>query len=161
MASSLLSLPTHPAPSRVDPRGPRLAAALTTLVLAAALVTGNPWLLLAQAVVFATGIAGRSPYTWLYRTVVRPYLGAPPHLEDARPLRFAQTVGFAFTVVALAGVPTGLSAVTLVATAAALGAAFLNAAFGVCLGCEVYLMLHRARVTGDARATTTLTEVSL
>ena len=33
--------------------------------------------------------------------------------------------------------------VALVATSAALAAAFLNAAFGICLGCEVHLRLAR------------------
>lgn len=127
----------------VDPRGPRAGAALTTVVLALALVTGQVWLLVAQAVVFALGSADRSPYGLLYRRLVRPRLGPPAELEDPRPLRFAQAVGLAFTVVALVGAAAGLPAVTVVAAAAALAAAFLNAAFGVCLGCEVYLLLRR------------------
>jgi hypothetical protein len=138
----------HPfVPALVDPRGPRLGAALTTLVLVAALAAGRPELpvlLALQAAVFALGAAGRSPYGALYARLVRPGLGPPAELEDSRPLRFAQAVGLVFTAVALAGLaaPTGL--VTLVATAFALGAAFLNAAFGVCLGCEAYLLLRRA-----------------
>ena len=141
--SSLLSVisRSHHSPARVDPRGPRFAAGLTTLVLAVALVTGALWVLAAQAVVFALGAAGRSPYSWVFRTLVRPLLGPPGELEDTRPLRFAQIVGLAFTLVALAGV--GVPAVTAVATGLALGAAFLNAAFGVCLGCEAYLILQR------------------
>lgn len=152
--SSVLARSLAPAPARVDPRGPRVAAGLTTLVLAAALVTGSLWVLAAQAVVFALGAAGRSPYTWVYRTLVRPRLGPPAELEDTRPLRFAQVVGLAFTLVALAG--AGLPAVTAVATALALGAAFLNAAFGVCLGCEAYLLIQRAihpRTTHDSTST--------
>ena len=153
-------------PSRVDPRGPRFAAALTTLVLAAALVTGNGWLLGAQVAVFALGALGRSPYTWLFRRVLRPHLAPPADLEDVRPLRFAQAVGLAFGVVALAGLLLGWTAVAATATAAALAAAFLNAAFGVCLGCEAYLLLVRARGPRAAAAQrtttldTTLTEVS-
>jgi hypothetical protein len=143
-------------PRLVDPRGPRVGAALTTLVLAAALVTGWAWLLAVQAAVFALGVAGRSPYGLLYARLARPRLGPPAELEDSRPLRFAQAVGLVFTAVALAGLaePTGL--VTLVATAAALAAAFVNAAFGVCLGCEAYLLLRRsspiARTVPNPRA---------
>ena len=33
----------------------------------------------------------------------------------------------------------------IVAVAFALAAAFLNAAFGLCLGCEAYLLIRRAR----------------
>ncbi len=160
MPSTRLSLPA----SLVDPRGPRLGAALTTLVLAAALATGWVWLLVLQTVVFALGAVGRSPYGLLYARLVRPRLGPPAELEDTRPLRFAQAVGLVFTAVALIGLaaPTGL--VTLVATAFALAAAFLNAAFGVCLGCEAYLLLRRsnpiARTVPNPRAATpTRTEV--
>lgn len=131
-------------PTLVDPRGPRFAAAVTTVVLAAALVTGSVWLLAAQAVVFGLGVAGRSPYGVVFARLVRPRLAPPTELEDTRPLRFAQTVGLVFTVVALAGLALPTGAVTLVATAGALGAAFLNAAFGVCLGCEAYLLLRRS-----------------
>ena len=135
-----------PAPPLVDPRAPRLAAALTTVVLAVALLTGNVWVLLAQTAVFALGVRDRSPYAVLFRRVVRPRLGPPAELEDSRPLRFAQALGLAFAVTALVGVAVGVPALTLVAVAAALAAAFLNAAFGVCLGCEVYLLLRRSPI---------------
>jgi uncharacterized protein DUF4395 len=99
-------------------------------------------LLAVQALVFAIG-AGRgvqhTPYAWLFKTLLRPRLGAPAELEDAAPPRFAQTVGLAFAVVALAGYLLGADLVGAVATGFALAAAFLNAAFGFCLGCELYL----------------------
>ena len=143
MPSTLSAIRARAAgPKLIDPRGPRFGAAATTVVLAAALLTGSVWLLAAQAVVFALGAVGRSPYALLYARLVRPRLGPPAELEDTRPLRFAQAVGLVFTVVALAGL--ALPAVTVVATAAALAAAFLNAAFGICLGCEIYLLGHRA-----------------
>jgi hypothetical protein len=130
----------------VDPRGPRFGAAVTTLVLAAVLVTGSGWLLAAQAVVFAVGaFAGLryAPYGVLYRALVRPRLAAPAELEAEAPPRFAQGVGLAFAVVGAAGYLTGVPALGVVATAFALGAAFLNAAFDFCLGCEVHLRLVR------------------
>lgn len=142
--ASTLTLTRRPLPQRVDPRGPRFAAAVTSGVLVAALVTGSPWVLAAQAVVFALGAAGRPPYGVLYARVVRPHLRPPTELEDTRPLRFAQTLGLAFTAVAVLGLALPTTAVTVLATAAALAAAFLNAAFGVCLGCEAYLLLRRS-----------------
>jgi hypothetical protein len=127
----------------VDPRGLRFSAALTAAVLAAVLVTGS-WLLLAvQVVVFALGVRDRSPYGVLFRRLVRPRLGPPAELEDARPPRFAQAVGLGFGLLGLAGLLAGNTLLGLLAVAAALVAAFLNAAFGVCLGCEVYLLFHR------------------
>jgi Ca2+/Na+ antiporter len=128
----------------IDPRGPRFAAALTAVVLALVVITGNAWLLAAQAVVFALGALGRSPYGVIFRRLVRPRLGAPTELEHDAPPRFAQGVGLAFALAGLAGFAAGSTLVGIVATSAALAAAFLNAAFGVCLGCEVYLLARRA-----------------
>ena len=63
--------------------------------------------------------------------------------EDAAPPRFAQAVGLAFAVVGLVGFLLGADLVGLVATGFALAAALLNAVFGFCLGCEMYLLLKR------------------
>jgi hypothetical protein len=132
----------------IDARGPRFSAALTTVVLALALVTGWVWLATFQAVVFAIGaIKGPqfTPYALIYRTLIKPRLKSPLRTEDVRPPQFAQSIGLAFALVALAGAATGTSAVFTVAIAAALAAAFLNAAFDFCLGCQVYLLLARLR----------------
>ncbi len=125
----------------IDPRGPRFAAWITTFVLAAVLVTGSGWLLLAQAVVFALGAAGRNPYALFWKKYLKRT--PPVELEDARPPRFAQAVGLAFAVVGVLGFAVGATTVGLLATGAALAAAFLNAAFGICLGCEMYLIVKR------------------
>jgi hypothetical protein len=133
---------------QIDPRGPRFAATLTTLVLAAVLVTGSGLLLAAQTAVFAAGALGglqRSPYGLLYRALMRPRLAAPTELEDAAPPRFAQVVGLAFAAVGTAGYLTGAIWLGMAATALALAAAFLNAAFGYCLGCELYLLVRRGQ----------------
>ncbi|TNC26137.1 DUF4395 domain-containing protein [Amycolatopsis alkalitolerans] len=130
----------------VDPRGPRFAAAVTTVVLAVVLVTGWWPLLAAQTVVFAIGAfigLKPAPYSLLYRYLVAPRLAAPTEREDAAPLRFAQTVGFAFALVGTVGYAAGLVPLGVVATAFALFAAFLNAAFNFCLGCEMYLLIRR------------------
>ncbi|WP_169953074.1 DUF4395 domain-containing protein [Microbispora sp. H11081] len=128
---------------QIDSRGPRFGAAVTSVVLAVALVTRNPWVLAAQAVVFALGAADASPYTLVFRRFVRPRLGRPAETEDAAPPRFAQAVGLGFAVMGLIGFAAGITALALGATAAALLAAFLNAAFGFCLGCETYLLIRR------------------
>jgi hypothetical protein len=134
----------------IDPRGPRVVATLTAVVLAAVLVTPTTVatvLLAAQAAVFAIGAARgvqHTPYSWLFRTVVRPRLSPPDELEDPRPPQFAQTVGLGFAAVGLVGFLAGVPVLGLVATGFALVAALLNAVFGYCLGCEIYLLLRRA-----------------
>ncbi|MSZ25551.1 MAG: DUF4395 family protein [Actinobacteria bacterium] len=132
----------------IDARGPRFSAAITTLVLALALVTGSVWVALFQAIVFAIGATKGpqfTPYAFIYRSLIKPRLKSPLRTEDVRPPKFAQSIGLAFTLVAIAGAATGTSMVFTVAVAAALAAAFLNAAFDFCLGCQVYLLLARIR----------------
>ena len=137
-----------PPARRVDVRGPRFGAAVTTVVLLAVLATGSGWLLAAQAVVFAIGaVAGlrRAPYGLLFAYLIRPRLAPPSAFEDEAPPRFAQGVGLAFALVGAIGYLAGVPAVGIAATALALAAAFLNAAVGFCLGCEMYLLLARVR----------------
>ena len=147
----------------VDPRGQRFAAAVTTVVLAAVLLTQSVWLLALQTVVFAIGaLAGvrRSPYALVFATVVRPRLGPPSFTEPPQPPRFAQAVGLVFAVAGLAGFVLGLPALGLAATGLALAAAFLNAAFGFCLGCEMYLLIRRTFPNRNSNRASTPTEVS-
>jgi Domain of unknown function (DUF4395) len=141
-----------PAPSQVDPRGPRFAAWVTTAVLAVVLVTGWWPLLAAQAVVFAIGaFAGIhvAPYSVLYRHLVAPRLAPTSEREDTPPLRFAQGMGFAFALVGTLGYASEVTALGVVATAMAFAAAFLNAAFAFCLGCETYLLIRRITPTKE------------
>ena len=140
--------------SQIDPRGPRFGGAVTTVVLALALVlVGTPVgtvLLAWQTAVFALGaLVGlhAQPYGIFFRKVIRPRLSPPAELEDTAPPRFAQAVGLGFLAVALVATLAGATVVATVAIALALAAAFLNAAFDFCLGCEMYLigrrLLHR------------------
>ena len=131
----------------IDARGPRFSAVITTLVLAAALVTQSAVLIVIQLAVFAIGaFAGpaKTPYAFLFKKFVKPRLKGEVPTEDARPPQFAQSVGLIFTVVALAGSLLAIPAIFTVAVGFALFAAFLNAAFNFCLGCEIYLLALRA-----------------
>jgi Domain of unknown function (DUF4395) len=130
----------------IDPRGPRFGALITTAVLIVVLITSSAWLLAAQAVVFAIGAffgLKYAPYGLLYRYLVRPRLGPPKELEAQAPPRFAQGVGLVFAVAGVIGYAGGVTGLGVVATAFALIAAFLNGAFGICLGCEMYLLIRR------------------
>jgi Domain of unknown function (DUF4395) len=143
-------------PDRVDVRGPRFAAWVTTavLVLTLAVSAASPQaaalILGVQAVIFAIGAAGgprRHPYGRVFAGVVAPRLGPVKEREPVAPLKFAQLVGLIFAVVGVAGFAAGAFLVGVIATAFALVAAFLNAAFGICLGCQLYPLVARLRPT--------------
>ncbi|WP_245672737.1 DUF4395 domain-containing protein [Aldersonia kunmingensis] len=139
---------------QVDVRGPRFAAWITTAILVAALVvatfsTAAAVVLLAiQTVVFAVSATvgpRRSPYGRIFSTFVAPRLSPVTEREPAAPLRFAQLVGFIFGAAGLVSFLAGVTVLGLVFTGFALFAAFLNAAFGICLGCQIYPLVARFR----------------
>jgi hypothetical protein len=137
----------------IDARGPRFAAWITTVVLAVALLTASGWLVAVQAVVFAVGaFAGLryAPYGVLFRRFVAPRLGPAREREPEAPPRFAQGVGLVFAVVGAVGYLAGSPVLGAVATGLALVAALLNAAAGLCLGCELYLIIRRVRSASPA-----------
>jgi len=148
-------------PDQVDVRGPRFAAWVTTVVLAATLLpygvspAAAAVLLAVQAVVFAIGAwlgPRKHPYGLVFARLIAPRLGPVTEKEPTPPLRFAQLVGLLFAVVGVAGFAAGADLLGLIATGFALVAAFLNAAFGICLGCQIYPLVVRLRPS--ARVTT-------
>lgn len=149
---------TAPAPGRdVDVRGPRFSAAVTTVVLATALVvqgTVGTLLVALQVVVFAIAVTGgvsRSPWAVLFRTLRdRLDWGPPPAVEDATPPRFAQACGLLVAGTGLVALLAGLSVVGWVAVGVVLALATLLATTGICVGCELWLLGARVRnrVTG-------------
>ena len=140
---------TQARPERlIDARGPRYTAAITTVVLSAALVTESSLILGFQFTVFLSAVLfglRRSLYGFIYRNLIQPRLSGPVPSENEAAPRFAQLVGALFAATALLGGLTGNTTLFLIATSFALGAAFLNAAFGFCLGCQFYLILLRAK----------------
>jgi hypothetical protein len=158
MASTSTQLIADGRPAQVDVRGPRFAAWVTTAVLIATLLVAGAnapaaaVLLGVQAAVFAIGAVGgprRHPYGRLFATFIAPRLAPVTEREPVPPLKFAQLVGFVFAVVGAAGFGFGVTALGLTATGFALVAAFLNAAFGICLGCQIYPLTARLRRTPD------------
>ena len=151
----------------IDPRGPRFGAGITAVLLLVVIglslagptgvtvaerATQPAFILFALiTVIFAWGAfvgVQRHPYGAIFRSLVRPRLEPPTELEDPVPPTFAQGVGFVITLIGvilhLVGVPYAL----VIAAAAAFVAAFLNAVFGYCLGCQIYLLLARAGILG-------------
>lgn len=151
-----VSIPARsgPATDQVDVRGPRFAAWITTVVLLAVLVASGfsttvaASALAAQAVVFAIGASRgprHQPYGAIFARLIAPRLGPATEREPVAPLRFAQFVGLVFAAAGVAGFALGAPLVGAAATAFALAAAFLNAAFNICLGCQIYPLAARLR----------------
>jgi hypothetical protein len=146
----------------IDPRGPRFGAGITAVLLLiviglslGGLIVPALIIFIAQTVLFAWGaFAGiqRHPYGLLFKRLVRPRLKAPSELEDPTPPTFAQGVGFVITAIGVILTLLGLTLALPIAAALAFVAAFLNSAFGYCLGCQIYLFLVRARVLGRSPA---------
>jgi hypothetical protein len=150
---------TSAPPGQVDVRGPRFAAWVTTAVLVATLLVSavSPAtaavILGLQTVVFAIGAyrgPRRHPYGLIFRTLVAPRLGPVTEKEPVPPLKFAQLVGLVFAAVGVVGFAAGVPLLGLIATGFALVAAFLNAAFGICLGCQIYPLVARVRNSSSA-----------
>jgi hypothetical protein len=135
----------------IDPRAPRFGAAITSVIaligFADAFTTyGQVTLVSAIALlvlfVWSVFFPASHPYKFLFG-LIRPRIGEPQELEDARPPRFAQQVGLFFAVSAAIGLLIGSQVVVAVALAFIFIAAFLNAFFNFCLGCQMYLLLKR------------------
>jgi hypothetical protein len=137
----------------VDPRGPRFGAAITSVLSLIAFYLSLTNQSLAYAILVALGAfftwslvsPSTHPYGWSFAKFIRPKLAAPKELEDPRPLKFAQQVGLAF---ALLGIIGGIFSAPLISVSAAFIflAAFLNAVFGLCLGCQLYLLIRRVGI---------------
>lgn len=153
----------------IDPRGPRFAAGITALLLLVDVFLGlttpigatgaaraaEPAFVLLVIIwaLFLWGVLSPRTAPWgaLYRAVIQPRLSPPTELEDPRPPRFAQGVGLFVVSIGLVLHLAGVAWALPIAAAAAFVAAFLNAAFGLCLGCQLYLVLQRAGLIGRAR----------
>lgn len=153
---------SSPEPAGIDPRSPRFGASITATLLLIDVLLGlldgtriaGLVLLAAITALFAWGaFAGirRHPYGALFRRFVRPRLGPPAELEAPAPPTFAQGVGLFVTGVGLLLALVGVPLAAPIAAALAFLAAFLNAAFDLCLGCVLYLWLVRAGVIRRAR----------
>ena len=152
--TSVLSFQASDTSRLIDARGPRFGAWITTLVLTLSLAFNSLPVLLWQLVVFTLGAfvsPQATPYAWLYQKIVKPRLRGDIPTEDIRPPQFAQLVGFLFLLIGTAATLAGASVAATVVLGFALAAAFLNAAFNFCLGCEMYLLIVRVRSVLGAR----------
>ncbi len=131
----------------IDRRAPRFNQAFVGLLSLVAVATGWWWLyaLLAAQLLIGLTLGRRYCLACLvYFELVQPRFGEGP-LEDSRPPRAANMVGFA--VLAAASLASAAGAATLGLALGALVAALalLAAATGLCTGCEAYKLACRLR----------------
>ena len=160
-------------PGQLDPRGPRFGAGITSILMLAVIYlslepagwsavaplagsTFSPvvdqlavWVMAFSVAMFVIGSTlgpAKHPFSYLYKFTLRRFLKPPTYLEPAKPVHFAQVIGLIVTgsglVLYLLGVPNALP----IAAALAFLAAFVNAVFAYCIGCQMYLGLKRLGV---------------
>jgi hypothetical protein len=145
--------------NKIDPRGPRFGAMITSVLMLVVVFLGLDestyqvavWLIAINTVLFAIGATFgnvKHPYYLIFINLIRPLLPAPQSLEDARPPKFAQLIGFTLSsvglVFALLGPDYQLG--LIIAASAIFFAAFLNSPFKYCMGCHIWLALARSGV---------------
>jgi len=136
---------------QIDPRGYRFGA-LMTLAVALVAVLAGPGIagIIAMAVLTAMFVPGATigpqatVQSFLFRTLIRPRIGAPKETESFRPPRFAQQMGLVMAALALVFGLAGVAAGFWVFAGLVTVASFLNGVFGFCAGCELYLLFKRA-----------------
>ncbi len=137
-------------PNPVNEYAARTVASGVLLLCAAALAFRQPWILIPLAYGFwARVLTGPtlSPLGQLATRVIAPRLHGEPRLVAGPPKRFAQAIGVVFSTSALVlWYGFGLATAAWVVIAMLAAAAFLEAVFGLCLGCLAFGVLMRAGV---------------
>ena len=141
-------------PNPVNDYAARTVATGVVLMCLAAIAFDQPWILVPLAYGFwARVLTGPtlSPLGQLATRVVAPRLPVEPKLVPGPPKRFAQAVGVVFSSSALVlWYGFGEHAASYVVVGLLTCAAFLEAAFGICLGCKVFALLMKAGVIPES-----------
>ena len=139
---------TSQAPTAIDPRGPRFNQTVLAMALLGGFVLGTWFVVPIFAVVLFLGAAfgpRYGPFLRIFAELVRPRLEPPTELEDPRPPRFAAAVGVVFLTAATVAFVLGATTLGWVLGLVVAALAALAAATGICIGCELYLVLARRR----------------
>jgi hypothetical protein len=139
-------------PDPVNEVSARLVAAGVFVMCVLTLALNLEW----ATVVIAYGFVARvltgptlSPLGQVVTRFVTPRLGIPERPVPGPPKRFAQGMGVAFSVTALVLAGLGYWTAAEVMLALLASAAFLESAFGLCLGCKVFAILMRVGVVPE------------
>lgn len=131
----------------IDARAPRTNQLVVAIVAAIAVATGAWPLLGVLAAQLAIAVKLGRRYCLpcrLYFDLIQPHLGEGP-LEDARAPRFANIIGAIVLGAATLAYAVGWPVVGAALGLAVVGLAALAATTGLCVGCELYKLVARAR----------------
>jgi hypothetical protein len=131
----------------IDARAPRFNQATVGVVSLLAVVTGWWPLLALLAAQLGIGLRFGRRYCLpcvAYFELIQPRLGEGP-IEDARPPRFANQVGFVVLAAATLAHVLGLAALGTALGLVVAVLASLAAVTGLCVGCELYRLGARLR----------------
>lgn len=135
-----------PFPNPVNETSARLVAGGVVLMGLGYVATGNVVLLGLLAYGFVARVTtgpAFSPLARLATQVLTPRITTNHKFVPGAPKRFAQGVGVAFSLTAVALVVLDADSASRVVIAALVAAAFLESAFAVCLGCIMFGWLMR------------------
>lgn len=142
---------TRDAAAYVDHAEIKMGQILTMAIAAAALALQMPVLLAVLGVTFLLSgtVRALSPFSWLYRGVVRPrgIIRSDYRLDNIQPHKFGQLVG-ALTVVAALGLIEAGYALAGWGVVVVLLVLTLVSYAGWCIGCYLYYQLNRLGLGG-------------
>ena len=140
-------------PSEVNDTSARIVASGAVVMAAGYAITGWAWLLIPLTYGFIARVAAGptfSPLARLATQVITPRLKGPHRIVPGPPKRFAQAIGAIFSASASVLFLLDLSAASRWVAAALAGPAFLEAAFGFCVGCKMFAGLMRIGVIPES-----------
>jgi hypothetical protein len=139
-------------PNPVNETSARIVAAGAVVMGAAFVASGNNWILIPLTYGFIARVLSGptfSPLGRLATQVLTPRIKRQHRFVPGPPKRFAQGVGATFSIAASILVIAGADTAARFVIAGLVGAALLESAFAICLGCIMFGWLMRAGVIPD------------
>lgn len=140
-------------PTEVNDTSARIVATGAVAMAAGFAVTGWAWLLIPLTYGFVARVLSGptfSPLARLATQVITPRINAQHRIVPGPPKRFAQGIGALFSVSASVLYLLDLDTASRWVAAALAGPAFLEAAFGFCIGCKMFAGLMRLGVIPES-----------
>jgi len=131
----------------IDSRGPRTNQAIVGVGALIAFLLHQEWIIVLLALQLIVGLTLGRRFCLpcrLWFDVLQPRLGEGT-IEDARLPRFANIIGAVFLTVSSILLYAGSSSIGWALALIVAALALLAATTGVCVGCEMYMLIARAR----------------